>query len=197
MINPRRLAAAVATAAAMFVASSGLVLAQSNSGSVTISDFQFTPATLQVSQGTTVTWTNNGPSSHTSTSDAGAWDSGTLSPGKSFSLKFNTPGSFTYHCSIHPSMKASITVTAAQAAAPAASSTSGGAASPSASAASRTSASVAASPAPSAMAAPAQLPRTGGGGGSSSNLPAAGGLLALASLASGTALWWRRHRRAQ
>src|SRR5260370_8215642 len=54
-----------------------------NPNGISIQDFSFTPATLPVKVGTTVTWTNNGPSGHTTTTDAGdpqAWSSGTLTP---------------------------------------------------------------------------------------------------------------------
>jgi plastocyanin len=95
---------------------------------VTIGDFSFSPSTLTIKAGTTVTWTNSGPSAHTTTSDTGVWDSGTLgapsssggygggSPGGTYSFTFNTPGTYTYHCKIHPpslypSFVASITVT--------------------------------------------------------------------------------------
>jgi plastocyanin len=81
---------------------------------VTIEDFSFAPATLTVKVGTTVTWTNAGPSAHTTTSDTGVWDSGTLnapgggggygmtSAGGTYQVKFTTPGTYPYHCKIHP-----------------------------------------------------------------------------------------------
>lgn len=96
------------------------------SACVTIQDFSFSPATLTVKAGTTVTWTNNGPSEHTSTSDTGVWDSGTISaPGGgvygggsagTYQFKFTTPGTYSYHCKIHPpasypSFTGTITVT--------------------------------------------------------------------------------------
>jgi plastocyanin len=55
---------------------------------VTIVDFAFQPASLEVSVGTTVTWTNSGASPHTVTADNGAFDSGRLPPGASFSQTF-------------------------------------------------------------------------------------------------------------
>jgi plastocyanin len=70
---------------------------------VSIRDFTFTPASVTVKVGTTVRWTNNGPSAHTTTSDMGAWDSGVLSPNAgTFEMTFSTTGTFPYHCSIHP-----------------------------------------------------------------------------------------------
>lgn len=64
-------------------------------------DYRFEPQDLPVLAGTTVVWTNNGIAPHTTTSSSAVWDSGTLSPGQSFSLTFDTPGSFPYHCLFH------------------------------------------------------------------------------------------------
>jgi plastocyanin len=78
---------------------------------VAIMNFAFSPASLTVAVGTTVTWTNKDSVGHTVTSDTGAWpDSGVVDTGKSFSFTFSKAGKFTYHCSIHPTMTASITV---------------------------------------------------------------------------------------
>jgi plastocyanin len=86
----------------------------SGASCVTIEDFSFAPATLTVTVGTTVTWTNAGPSAHTTTSDTGVWDSGTLSApsggggygtpttGGTYQVKFTTPGSYPYHCKLYP-----------------------------------------------------------------------------------------------
>jgi plastocyanin len=114
---------------------------------VTISDFQFGPANLSVPVGTKVTWTNNGPSTHTAT-DNGVFDSGPLPKGQSFSFTFASAGAFNYICTIHPFMRGVINVTAAASAAPVS-------APASAAPASAAPASVAPSPPPSAVAAPA------------------------------------------
>jgi plastocyanin len=78
---------------------------------VKIADFKFSPTPLKITKGTVVIWVNKGPSTHTTTSDTGAWDSGALAPGAKFKKKFNTDGTFLYHCSIHTFMKAEIDVT--------------------------------------------------------------------------------------
>ncbi len=81
------------------------------SGTVIIKNFSFQPSTLTVSAGTTVAWENQDSTSHTVSSDAkGLFDSGALAPGDEFSFTFNTPGSYGYHCNIHPSMKGTIVV---------------------------------------------------------------------------------------
>ncbi len=80
-------------------------------GSVAIVDFSFAPSPLSVPAGTTVTWTNDGERSHTVTADDGSFSSGTLAPGQTFSHTFTTPGTYSYHCSIHGSMTAKVVVT--------------------------------------------------------------------------------------
>jgi plastocyanin len=80
---------------------------------VTIVDFAFQPASLEIPAGTTMTWTNSGAATHTATADNGAFDSGRLAPGASFSQTFNSAGTFTYHCEIHPQMTGTIVVTEA------------------------------------------------------------------------------------
>jgi predicted lipoprotein with Yx(FWY)xxD motif len=75
-----------------------------------IVDFAFQPATLTVPVGTTITWTNTGATAHTVTADDGSFDSASVAPGQTFSHAFTTAGTFTYHCAIHPSMTATVTV---------------------------------------------------------------------------------------
>ena len=76
--------------------------------------FGFSPKTITIKVGTTVTWTNMTSSSHTVTSDDGkSFDSGISNPiasGATFSHTFMTAGTFAYHCQIHPSMMATIIV---------------------------------------------------------------------------------------
>jgi plastocyanin len=81
---------------------------------VTIQDFSFSPASLTIKAGTTVRWTNNGPSAHTTTSDGGTWASAALSAhqggngygggsaGGTFDFTFTQSGTYPYHCSLHP-----------------------------------------------------------------------------------------------
>ncbi len=85
--------------------------AAASGGAVTIQGFAFDPATLTVKVGTTVTWTNKDGRTHTITSDDGLWDSGRVSDGATYDRVFDKAGSFSYHCSIHSSMKGTIVVT--------------------------------------------------------------------------------------
>jgi len=80
---------------------------------IKINNFAFSPATLTVKAGTTVTWTNADSAPHTVVSDAGApaqFTSQALATGSSFPFTFTQAGTYTYHCSIHPSMKGTVIV---------------------------------------------------------------------------------------
>lgn len=77
---------------------------------VSIKDFSFDPAGLTAKVGQEVTWTNAGSAPHTVTFDTGGVESGTLSAGSTFKHTFDAAGTFTYHCSIHGAMQATITV---------------------------------------------------------------------------------------
>lgn len=77
---------------------------------VIIQSFSFNPDFITIDQGDTVVWTNLDGVSHTSTSDDGLWDSGLLGNGDSFTLAFDSAGTFAYHCTPHPSMTGNIEV---------------------------------------------------------------------------------------
>ncbi len=77
---------------------------------VEISGFAFLPPTITVAAGTTVTWTNLDAARHTVTSKTGVFDSGNLVRNASFSHSFTDRGSFSYYCTIHPSMRGEVIV---------------------------------------------------------------------------------------
>jgi plastocyanin len=79
---------------------------------VSIVDFAFDPATLDVPTGATVVWTNDGQAPHTVTGDFA--DSGILEPGQTFSHTFTESGEHNYVCSIHPQMTGTIRVSAGE-----------------------------------------------------------------------------------
>lgn len=79
-------------------------------GGVTIADFSFSPASITISAGDTVSWTNQGPSEHTVTADDGSFDSGNIADGAGFSRTYSSAGTFAYHCSIHDEMKGTVVV---------------------------------------------------------------------------------------
>ena len=84
---------------------------------VSINNFAFSPGSVTVGIGDTVTWTNNQAGvPHTVTSDtAGVMDSGTLASGATYAKTFDAAGTFTYFCAIHPTMTGTVIVTAAEA----------------------------------------------------------------------------------
>lgn len=77
---------------------------------VTIQGFAFDPPAISVAVGGEVTWTNADPAPHTVTADDGSFDSGPKDLGGTFSATFDQPGSFPYHCEIHPTMTGTVTV---------------------------------------------------------------------------------------
>jgi LPXTG-motif cell wall-anchored protein len=83
-------------------------------GGVTIADFAFSPTTVTVNEGDTVTWTNNGPTPHSATASDGSFDTGILRKGQTGSHAFDVPGTYSYFCQPHPYMKATVVVQAAE-----------------------------------------------------------------------------------
>jgi plastocyanin len=84
----------------------------SSGQAVGIANFAYTPSSITVRVGTRVTWTNRQAAiQHTVTADDGSFGSGQLSTGVSFSHVFTTAGTYSYHCSIHPDMTGTVTVT--------------------------------------------------------------------------------------
>jgi plastocyanin len=72
----------------------------------------YDPAEVTVPLGSVITWTNTGSVAHTVTAgDAVSFDSGSLDPQLQFSFTAESVGAFTYHCSFHPWMTGTITVT--------------------------------------------------------------------------------------
>lgn len=78
---------------------------------VSISGSTFLPGTTTARVGDIIRWTNNDGIPHTVTADGGAFGSATLNPGAIFSYTATAAGTFSYHCSIHPSMTGTVTVT--------------------------------------------------------------------------------------
>jgi plastocyanin len=75
-------------------------------------DWAYAPNELTVTVGTPVTWINTGAQPHTVTADDGvSFDSGNLDSQVAFNLTPESPGAFTYHCTYHPWMTATLTVT--------------------------------------------------------------------------------------
>jgi plastocyanin len=100
---------APSSAAASAVASTSA--AAGGTTAVSIKGFAFDPTTIQAKVGDSITWTNQDSVPHTVTLDDKSVDSGNINgSGGTFSHAFSQAGTFTYHCSIHPTMKATVTV---------------------------------------------------------------------------------------
>lgn len=70
----------------------------------------FSPNPMNVSVGGSVTWVNNDTTTHDARADNGSFDTGAIAARSSATVKFSTAGTFTYKCTIHPNMVASIVV---------------------------------------------------------------------------------------
>jgi amicyanin len=130
-LPPMTLRAIAALATMTAIAIGGLMAAggarAGTSHTVDIANFAFSPATLTIQVGDTVTWTNLDAVQHTATSTTGVFDSGLLDQDAGYSFTFTQPGTYDYLCTPHPTMTGQIVVQAAPAATPAASQgTSGG-----------------------------------------------------------------------
>ncbi len=80
---------------------------------VDIRNFAFSPSTITVKKGSTVTWTNQDSARHDVTPDSPSeafQGSELLAQGESYSFTFDTVGTYTYFCSPHPYMKATVVV---------------------------------------------------------------------------------------
>lgn len=94
-------AGATATAAAACTGTGG-------GSQVSIADSTFSPASVSVAVGGEVTWTNADAFAHTVTFDD--VDCGSVAGGATVSRTFDTAGEFAYSCTIHPSMRGTVTV---------------------------------------------------------------------------------------
>jgi plastocyanin len=78
---------------------------------VLIQNFSFKPANITIKRGAKVIWINRDSTAHTATANNGrSFDSGRLGPGQRFSHTFKRAGKKSYHCEIHPDMRASVVV---------------------------------------------------------------------------------------
>jgi plastocyanin len=93
-------------------AGQAVVQAAAKAATVKIDNFNFTPPTLVVAPGTTVTWTNADDSPHSVREKDGKFKSAALDTDDTFSQTFTAPGEYEYFCSIHPRMTGKVVVKA-------------------------------------------------------------------------------------
>jgi plastocyanin len=77
---------------------------------VVMENFSFAPAVLTVKAGTKVTWINRDDVPHTATENDKRFNSGTMDTGGEFSFVFDSPGTYSYFCALHPRMTGQIIV---------------------------------------------------------------------------------------
>jgi plastocyanin len=77
---------------------------------VEIVEFSYQPDPVVVQAGGKVIWQNEDTAPHTATADDGSFDTGTIEKGKLSSETFKEPGTFAYHCEIHPTMHGTVEV---------------------------------------------------------------------------------------
>jgi plastocyanin len=77
---------------------------------VLIDFFSFIPQDITVAPGATVTWVNRDDVQHGVASSDKTFKSKVLRTDDKFSFKFDEPGTYEYHCSIHPKMRGKIIV---------------------------------------------------------------------------------------
>jgi len=104
--------AVLALTGAILIGGPGHAHAADNTGTeVTIDNFSFSPATINVKAGTQITWVNRDDIPHTVVSDDKAtFKSRPLDTDEKFSFTFDKPGTYNYFCSIHPKMTAKVVV---------------------------------------------------------------------------------------
>jgi plastocyanin len=86
------------------------VTAPASPATINIDNFAFTPATLTVTTGTTVTWKNEDDSPHRIGDKDGTFKSAALDTDDTFTHTFAAPGEYPYICTIHPYMVGKIIV---------------------------------------------------------------------------------------
>ena len=96
--------------AAILVAAGCAPRHEPTTSAVRIRAFQFAPAADTVQAGDTVVWTNDDVVPHTATDIGKTFDTGTIESGGESRLVARTPGTFSYECTLHPTMRGTLVV---------------------------------------------------------------------------------------
>lgn len=115
---PRTTPRALLAAALLLLLAAALSLplasgtAQAATRQVVIEGYAYSPATLTITVGTTVTWTNEDTAAHDVQTSSGpaTLDSPMLDQGEQWSYTFTTAGTYDYYCTVHPEMTARVVV---------------------------------------------------------------------------------------
>ncbi len=77
---------------------------------VNIDNYAYKAPTITIATGTTVIFKNLDDDPHTVTSNDGLFDSKGLAQGDTWTYRFTTPGTYHYHCTVHPMMQGTVIV---------------------------------------------------------------------------------------
>jgi plastocyanin len=91
-------------------ASTSQVISTDQAHTIVIENVQFYPESLTVKSGERITWINKDLFPHSATANAKAFDSQAIAPNASWTWLAPKPGTYTYVCTFHPTMKGTITV---------------------------------------------------------------------------------------
>jgi plastocyanin len=101
---------ALVAASALVLSLGPIRLARADEASVGIDNFAFTPDTLTVKPGATVTFVNHDDIPHLVVAVDGKYRSKALDTNDRYSVTFDKPGEYAYFCGLHPHMKGKIVV---------------------------------------------------------------------------------------
>lgn len=77
---------------------------------ISIDNLRFSPATVEVAVGDTIVWTNNDDREHTVTADTGAFNSGRIKPGRTYTWTADKPGKHAYGSDPFPRARGTVIV---------------------------------------------------------------------------------------
>lgn len=78
---------------------------------ITIGSNGYSPVSLSVKKGTTVTFKNEDNTTHTATANNSLFNTGDIAPGATKTINISATGSYTYHCNYHTNMTATLIIT--------------------------------------------------------------------------------------
>ena len=112
LTNRSALIGAIGVVALLFAAlpETGSTGEAPGTAAVRIDNFAFSPQSIEVAPGTTVTWTNGDDDVHSVVEKDRKFKSSALDTGDTFSQTFTAPGEYDYFCSLHPRMVGKIVV---------------------------------------------------------------------------------------
>jgi plastocyanin len=114
MLGPALLLTVLAVGCTSSSPTAAPVSAPVSTGAFSIKGFAFNPTQLSVNKGAAITWTNDDGTTHTVTSGVPGTPSGKfdqrVEAGKTFAFTFTDAGTYEFFCSIHNSMRGTITV---------------------------------------------------------------------------------------